>query len=161
MHKIVTLKMYKKEELKFLNTQFWDEFKTFMAKHKSNSGKRINWLNYKTNIDSIYLRLETDKNSVRVCFDIQHKDAEIRSIIWEQMNELKKVLTDEMGSGNWNDKAFNTTLPEFCRISWELNDVHYLNSNDKEKIFLFFEDKLISFDRFYDTYQDILIHLVN
>lgn len=161
MHKIVTLKMYKKEELKFLNTQFWDEFKTFMTKHKSNSGKRINWLNYKTNIDSIYLRLETDKNLVRVCFDIQHKDAEIRSIIWEQMNELKKVLTDEMGSGNWNDKAFNATLPEFCRISWELNDVHYLNSDDKEKIFLFFEDKLISFDRFYDTYQDILIHLVN
>ncbi len=159
--KYFAVRMYTKEEIKLLNTQFWDKFKTFMSKHKSNSDKRINWLNYKTNINSIYLRLETDKDSVRVCFDIQHKDAEIRSIIWEQMIELKKVLTDEMGDGNWNEKAFNSSLPEFCRISWELNDVRYLNSTDKEKIFLFFEDKLVSFDRFYDTYKEILIHLIN
>jgi Domain of unknown function (DUF4268) len=153
--------MYTKEELKALKIQFWEEFKVFMSKHKSVSGKRINWLNYKTKIDSIYFRLETDKNTVRVCFDIQHKDSEIRAIIWEQMVELKKVLTDEMGIGKWNNQAFNSTIPEFCRISWELENVRYLNSSDKEKIFLFFEDKLISFDRFYDTYQDILIHLIN
>ena len=49
--------MYTKEEIKLLNTQFWDEFKSFMSKHKSNSDKRINWLNYKTNIFSKKINL--------------------------------------------------------------------------------------------------------
>jgi hypothetical protein len=153
--------MFSKEEFKIYKTSFWEEFKQHMSKHRSASGRKMNWLQYRTDLKDIYLRLETNKNNVRVCFDIQFKDSEIRSIVWEQMGELKKVLTNEMGEeGNWVEHFHNETINDFCRIYWEKSKMNYLKSTDKSAIFSFFEDKLICFDRFYDVYKEVLINLV-
>ncbi len=153
--------MLSKEELKNYKITFWNEFKTYMSKHRGNSGKRMNWLQYKTDLPDLYFRLETNKNSIRVCFDIQHKDKDIRSIVWEQMGELKQVLINEMEEeGIWNEHHFNEFLPDFCRIYWGKEGLNYLRENDRQAIFEFYEDKLVRFDRFYDTYKDILITLI-
>lgn len=153
--------MLSKEEFKNYKITFWNEFKAHMSKHRGNSGRRMNWLQYRTDLSDIYFRLETDKNAIRVCFDIQYKDEDIRSIIWEQMGELKQVLINEMGEeGIWNEHHFNSFLPDFCRIYWEKEGLNYLRENDRQAIFDFFEDKLVRFDRFYDTYKDILIALI-
>ena len=153
--------MLSKEELKQYKINFWEEFKQQMSKHRSASGRKMNWLQYKTDIKYIFLRLETNKSTVRVCFDIQFKDADIRSIVWEQMGELKKVLTDEMGEeGVWEEHYWNETISDFSIIYWEKTDLNYLNPEKKSAIFDFFEDKLIRFDKFYDIYKDILINLI-
>ena len=153
--------MLSKEELKHYKITFWEEFKQHMSKHRSASGRKMNWLQYKTDIKQIFLRLETNKSNVRVCFDIQFKDAGIRSIVWEQMGELKKVLNDEMKEdGVWEEHFWNDTIDDFCRIYWEKSDLNYLDKNNKQAIFNFFEDKLICFDKFYDVYKDILINLI-
>jgi hypothetical protein len=153
--------MLSKEELKIYKTTFWEEFKTYMFKHKSASGRKMNWLQYRTDLKDVYVRLETNKNSVSFCFDMQFKDPSIREIVWEQMGELKKVLSDEMGeTGIWEEHFWNSTINDFCRIYWEKSDLNYLKLDDRKEIFSFFEDKLICFDRFYDTYKDILINLV-
>ncbi len=153
--------MLSKEEFKSYKIAFWEEFKLYMSKHRSASGRKTNWLQYKTDIKHVFLRLETNKTNVRMCFDIQFKDQVIRSIVWEQMGELKKVLTDEMGeSGIWEEHFWNDTIDDFCRIYWEKEGLNFLNPHDKNAIFLFFEDKLIRFDQFYDTYKDILINLI-
>jgi hypothetical protein len=153
--------MLSKEELKLYKITFWEEFKLHMSKHRSASGRKMNWLQYKTDIKQIFLRLETNKSNVRVCFDIQFKDAGIRSIVWEQMGELKKVLNDEMKEdGVWEEHFWNDTIDDFCRIYWEKSDLNYLDKNNKQAIFNFFEDKLICFDKFYDVYKDILINLI-
>ena len=153
--------MLSKEELKQYKINFWEEFKQQMSKHRSASGRKMNWLQYKTDIKYIFLRLETNKSTVRVCFDIQFKDADIRAIVWEQMGELKKVLTDEMGEeGVWEEHYWNETISDFSRIYWEKTDLNYLNPEKKSAIFDFFEDKSIRFDKFYDVYKDILINLI-
>ena len=153
--------MFSKEEFKIYKTSFWEEFKQHMSKHRSASGRKMNWIQYKTDIKQIFLRLETNKNNVRVCFDIQFKDADIRAIVWEQMGELKKVLTDEMGEeGVWEEHYWNETISDFSRIYWKKTDLNYLNPEKKSAIFDFFEDKLIRFDKFYDVYKDILINLI-
>ena len=153
--------MLSKEELKHYKITFWEEFKQHMSKHRTASGRKMNWLQYKTDIKHIFLRLETNKSTVRVCFDIQFKDQAIREIVWEQMGELKKVLTDEMGEeGIWEEHYWNETISDFSRIYWEKTDLNYLNTEKRKIIFDFFEDKLIRFDKFYDTYKDILINLI-
>ena len=153
--------MLSKEDHKLYKITFWEDFRQYMSKHRSSSGRKINWLQYKTDLKHVFLRLETDKIGIRVCFDIQFKDSDIRAIVWEQLGELKKVLTDEMGEeGVWKEHFWNDTIDEFCRIYWEKKDLNYLNIKDKQKIFDFFEDKLIRFDRFYDIYKDILINLI-
>ena len=154
--------MLSKEEHKLYKITFWDEFKKHMQKHRSASGKKINWLQYRTGLKNIFLRLETDKKGIRICFDIQIKEPSVREIVWEQMGELKKVLRDEMeDEGIWEEHFYNETINDFCRIYWEESSLNYLDLNHRKSIFNFFENKLIRFDRFYDNYKDILINLID
>jgi hypothetical protein len=153
--------MFSKEELKNYNIQFWAEFKQRMGQHRGASGKKVNWLQYRTHLQNVYVRLETINKACKFCFDIQFKDDSIREIVWEQMGELKKLLTSEMGSeGNWIEDYSSGTIKSMCRIEWTLENTNYLTASNKEKIFDFFEDKLLRFDRFYDSYGEILYHLV-
>lgn len=153
--------MLTKEERKEYNTQFWNDFKTYMKKVRSKSEKKVDWLSYPTQVKYIFLRLEATTNYAAVNFDIQPKDEGVRAIIWEQMDELKTVLTLAMNgdSGNWITNEYNQSAGDFSRIQWKLDHVNYYNLNDKEKIFSFFKEKLVGFDDFYSDFSEILILL--
>lgn len=154
--------MLSKEEQREKNTLFWGEFKTRMKKHMSSSGRRINWLTYPTEAKELYLRLHADGKSCSLNFDIQCKDDGVREVIWEQMGELKAVLTAEMlDEGDWIE---NFTTPEgktISRIRWESANLNYFNEGDTRKMYSFLQEKIIAFDRFYQEYKDILIHLLD
>ena len=153
--------MLTKQELKDKNIQFWTDFKSYMSKHKSTTGRRINWINYPTEIKFIFLRLEVDKFGARICFDIQAKDQVVREIIWEQMEELKKVMESSMGEdGSWNYNFSTIEISSFSRIKWELDSVNIFRDSDQVVIFEFLEGKLIAFDEFYQNFKDIIILLV-
>ena len=84
--------MFSKEESRQLNYSFWNGFNEYMSKVRSSNGRKTNWSSYPSDVKSIFIRLEVDSKGARLCFDIQHKDDELRAIIWEQMTELKMVL---------------------------------------------------------------------
>lgn len=152
--------MLSKEELHEKKLLFWTELKHFLAKDKSSNGRRISWLTYPTDIKHIYLRLHVDKKEVALNFDIQYKDKDVRAVFWEQMNELKKVLTNEMSEeGNWIEHCYSEAVPDFCRIQWKKENLNYLKESDKQAIFEFFRTKLLAFDTFYQEYKEILIFL--
>lgn len=153
--------MLTKEERKEKNTQFWSAFKKHMQQHRSSNGRRMNWLTYPTEIKDIYLRLETEKNAVAVNFDIQFKDAGVRAIFWEQMGELKSVLSSEMNGdiGEWIDDCSSATVPIFSRIQWRKEGLNYMIEEQHEAIFSFFEEKLLGFDAFYQEFKEILLFL--
>jgi hypothetical protein len=153
--------MLTKEERKNHNIAFWNDFRIFMKPIQSESEKRINWLNYPTKVKYLFLRLEATTNFVALNFDIQPKDEGIREIIWEQMTELKAVLTHAMNgdAGTWIELEHNSTTGDFSRIQWKLEHVNYYNPSDKEKIFTFYKEKLVGFDDFYSNFSEILILL--
>lgn len=153
--------MFSKEEQKKLNAAFWTKFKEQAGVNKGVSGKRINWVNYPTHLKQLYIRLHADTVIARFSIDIQAKDQGIRSIIWEQMTELKKVMEEEMNTkGLWEETAYNSANQLISRISWTLEDVNMYVKEDQDKIFNFFIPLLVGFDKFYTTYDDILIGLV-
>lgn len=153
--------MLNKGELKERNIQFWSDFKEYMRPAISSNGRRINWLSYPTGVKFLYLRMECDKVGARLNFDIQAKDPAIREIVWEQMEELKKVLTDSMGdSGEWIFDFSTPDVESFCRITWELKNVNFFVEADHPEIFKFLKEKIIAFDEFYQNYKDILIQLI-
>lgn len=154
--------MYTREELKSIRTAFWNDFKSYMSKHKSSNGRRMNWLNYPSEVPFIFIRLDADAKGARFLFDIQAKDEGVRAIIWEQMYELKNVLEAEMGTeGVWQENCSSPAVAQFNRISWERNDLNFFNPDDKKAIFAFFEDRLVHFDVFYQDFKDILTNLAN
>ncbi len=152
--------MLSKEALKEKNTAFWTAFKHFMSKTRSANGRKMAWLSYPTDIRHIYLRLHVTHKEVALRFDIQYRDPAIREVFWEQMNELKKVLTDAMGEeGDWQEHCSSESVPDFCRIEWKREGLNYLNDSDQPAIFEFLKEKLVAFDSFYQEFKDILVFL--
>lgn len=153
--------VFTKEEKKAIHAEYWGRFKDYVSSKRSSEGRRINWLNYPTRLKEIYIRLDVNQERARFSIDIQTKDEGIRSIIWEQFEELKKVLETEMEiPGNWTETSFNTAGQEISSIYWELEGVDIYNPDDEQKVFQFFKQHLSRFDRFYNVYKDILIELI-
>ncbi|MBP5983845.1 MAG: DUF4268 domain-containing protein, partial [Fluviicola sp.] len=73
--------MFSKEELKQYKTDFWIAFKKRMQDKRSSNGRRINWLNYPSEIPYIFIRLDATAKEARFMIDIQPKDDGIRAII--------------------------------------------------------------------------------
>ncbi len=154
--------MLPKAERKERNELFWTEFKTVMRKRMSSSGKRINWINYPTQVKNTYVRLIADGKLTAVCYDIQFKDEGIRCLFWEQLSELKKVLESKMKfPTKWTEHHLTIEGHVISRISWELEGVDFYKDEDWEKIHLFFKERLIEFDEFYQEFNEILISLVD
>lgn len=154
--------MLSKTEQKEKNSLFWGAFKTRMKKHMSSTGRRINWLNYPTEAKELYLRLHADGKSCAVYFDIQCKDEGVREVIWEQMGEMKAVLIAEMtDEGEWIENYATPYGRLISRIQWVRTDLNYFKEEDIPRIYDFLKEKLIAFDRFYQEYKDILLHLLD
>lgn len=154
--------MLSKTEQKEKNSIFWGAFKVKMKKHMSSTGRRINWLNYPTEARELYLRLHADGRSCSVNFDIQSKDDGVRELVWEQMGELKAVLLAEIkDEGEWIEHYVMPDNRTISRIKWERTDLNYFNEEDIPGIHDFLKEKIIAFDRFYQEYKDILLHLLD
>ena len=153
-------KMFSKEEARQINYTFWNGFSEYMSKTRSSNGRKINWLNYPSDVKSIYIRLEADLKGVRINLDIQHKDDELRALIWEQMTELKVVLEDiTCSKPTWNENYYYLNKQYISRIYWEENTLNFYKSQDREMIYIFLKNKLIKFDLFYQEYKEILMSL--
>ena len=152
--------MISKEARKERNTLFWTSFQKEMRNFKSSNGRGINWINYPTDVKDLYVRLETDGKTTKFCFDVQPKDDGIRSILWEQMTELKKVMEDQTGEATaWNEFDREFAGRTISRVHWEKGGLNFYNDDDFTEIKLFLREKLIAFDIFYQEYKEILIAL--
>lgn len=153
--------MLAKEARKERNEMFWSGFKEYMRGTLSSTGKRVNWLNYKTEVQDTYLRLVCDGKITSVCYDIQFKDAGIKAIFWEQLGELKKVLEAFIQQKTIWEENFATKEGHLIgRISWTIENLNFYNDEDWDEIYAFFKARLKEFDLFYQEYKDILITLM-
>jgi hypothetical protein len=153
--------MLNKQERKQHNEYFWAAFQKYMKPFKSSNGRRINWINYPSDIPHIFVRMEVDTEGARLCFDVQFKDSDVRSIVWEQLLELKVVLEEEMQHPtNWEQNKVLSDGRTINRISWELKPVNYLLLDDHALILNFLQKRLLEFDRFYQEFKDVLILLI-
>ena len=154
--------MFSKEEARQLNYTFWNGFQELMSKNRSTNGRKINWLNYPSDVKYIFIRLEVDSKGARLCFDIQPKDDAIRAIIWEQMTELKMVMEDlTVEKPVWMEEYYYLNKQYISRIVWEDKSLNFYNSDHKEAIYRFLQERLVKFDLFYQEYKEILIALAH
>lgn len=154
--------MLSKDERKVWNEAFWAGFKAHMRACLSSSKKRVNWLNYPTQVKNTYLRLVCDGKQVAICYDVQFKDPGIQAIFWEQLTELKVVLEGRMSiATTWDSHFVNNEGQTIGRIYWALQGANFYDQQDWPKIYSFFKKHLQEFDVFYQEFNDILITLVD
>jgi hypothetical protein len=154
--------MFSKEESRQLNLAFWNGFQDYISKNRSSNGRKINWLNYPSDIKSIFIRLEVDSKGARLCFDLQSKDDDIRALLFEQMSELKVVLEDiTIEKPTWIENHYYLNKQYISRIVWENNLLNFYKSEHRDLIYTFLAERLLKFDLFYQEYKEILIALAN
>ena len=152
--------MLSKEERKQRNSDFWNVFRKRMRSFRSTNGRTINWVTYPSDVRYIFIRMEVDGRCAKLCLDIQSKDEGVRSILWEQMTELKNVLESAINwETQWMEHFTGQNGQLISRISWEKEGVNFYKDEDWPEIMKFLEERIIEFDEFYQEFKDILIAL--
>ena len=127
-----------------------------MGKNKSLSNKKINWLNYQSNVKNILIRLDTNKQMAAVIIDIQHKDEEVRYLFYEQFIELKTVFNSICGDHwQWIKESKNEAGNDCSRITATISNVNIFEKSSWPKIFNFYEKNLINLDSFWNEFSDL------
>lgn len=154
--------MFSKEERKIINTTFWGNVKKALNKIPDAEGRFIQWLNYPLKLKDGFLRLTVDNQKAVISLDIQSSDEGVRALIWEQLEELRKVMESEVTyPAVWDKNAVNNAGQNISQIRWELDNVSLYESKDEDKIINFFSTTLKQFDAFYSEFGDVLKNLVN
>ncbi len=152
--------MYGKEEAQKLRKEFWTAFGIFMQKHRPYLGNKTRWVNYRTGIRHMYFRLKADNRSATVSIELQHKDPEIRALYWEQLNELKTVLTDSLPDDyTWDEQQYNDAGMPVCAVFSTINHVNIYDKNTWKEIFEFFERNMLALDEFWHEFKPIFKQL--
>ncbi|MBF9222964.1 DUF4268 domain-containing protein [Hymenobacter ruricola] len=146
--------MYSKAEATQLRQAFWTAFGQYMAPVPSAEGETTNWINYKTGIKHLYFRMQADNRRAYVAIEMNHPDAGIRELFFEQFRELKTVLHETLGEEwVWDPDMIDAQgLPLSC-IYTDLSPVNVFNRDDWPKLISFFKPRIIALDAFWADAQ--------
>jgi len=148
--------MFSREEKKELNTTFFKRFKHHMSPHRITGGGGGRWEAYKTGVKGLYFRMLTTPE-IGLAIDLQYKDEDIRQFIFDQFEELAKLLENE-----WVETPVlhrNYTLDNgltISRIEIKLEGAYFYDKKQWPEIMSWYEEKLLGLDRFWETAGDIV-----
>lgn len=150
--------MYSRQEASQIRQQFYTRLGQYMAPILSASGERQNWLNYKTGIRHIYIRMDTPNRGASIGFTLAHPDRAIRLEQFEKFSQVKALLQSAAEvlpepvelNWNWERETFNETGQVISRIYEALPGKSVLNQNDWPDLISFFKPRLITLDQFWN-----------
>lgn len=154
--------MFKKEELKLIRTEFWEKFRVVMDKERSATGKRKNWLHYRSNVKDLYFRLDFTANEAFLAIDVQMKDEGVRDIVWEQFMETKMLLENMIGNELVCLPSYSIDANTLVhRMKWTLEGVSLFNEHDHDLAVSFLKEKIKGLDEFWAEFFELFYALCN
>jgi len=147
--------MWSKEEARNRNIRFYTNFGVYMKKHSAEYSEKIRWVNYRTGLNSVRFKLETFKNSSKVCIDVVNKDRGVREVFFEQFEEFKTLLSNSMDKLDWVKEYRVDTGIYITRIYAELKGPSINEESDWGEIYKFFEKNILALHEFWKISQDV------
>lgn len=142
--------MYSKEEARNLKETFWTTFGQYMSAVPSADGDRINWVNYKTGIKHLHLRMNATNKEASIYIEISHPDDSIRQLIFEQFLELKRIFQDTVGEEwEWDEVYYDEYGKKTSRISTSITKKSIFNKAHWPDLISFFKPHIIALDEFW------------
>ena len=93
--------MYSKQEASQLRQEFWTAFGQYLQPIPSAEGEKVSWINYKTGEKGIQFRMFADNKTAFIAIELNHKDAGLQEIYFEQFRQLQSLLEQETDE-EWN-----------------------------------------------------------
>ncbi len=140
--------MFSRAESKQLRQDFWIAFgKSYPRK----------WILYNTKIKGLSLKFHFDLKKAMVSIDIDSNDLAHRMALWEKLLSLKSILIEDfLSDAEFHDSLVLDNQKEISRIFVKKERVSIHNKNTWQETMVFLKEKMDFFERFFETYQDIL-----
>ena len=152
--------MFTQDEKKDLTKRFWQDLAERLKVAGKMKGRNIDWMNYPNKINHLYFRMEANLEVVRFCVDIQFLDAGLREVYFEQFEEFKVMLTEQMPHPlTWLKSFEHPNSKTIARIYCELEGVNIYNEKDWSKSHQFLEDAFLAFDDFWQDFGEVFRNL--
>jgi len=153
--------MITKEEKARLKAQFIQNLENETSLHRNAHRKNMNWLQYRTGLKDIYLRLEIFEDQVTLCFDFQHRNDGIRNLMFEQLTEMRAMLNG-MSPGEWDwegEVPHPVTGLKITRISRTPQNLSLYEEKDHSAIVKELTAYYRAFDKFWFEAKDVFAFL--
>ena len=141
--------MFSKEESAKLRKEFWTSFgKSFPRK----------WILYNTQIKDFSFKFVANHKQAMVCLDIESYDKVKNQLLFDQILELKSILTEDYLPDVIFDELYvleNGKIIHriYVKYNGEFN-IH--NKNNWHGAYLFFNEAMYQFEEFYENFEDFI-----
>ena len=141
--------MFSKEEALQLRKEFWTSFgKSFPRK----------WVLYHTKIKDFSFKFVADKKQALVCLDIESTYKSKNELLFDQLLELKTILTEDYLPDVIFDELYlldNGKMIHRIYVPYK-GDFNIHDKNTWQNVFIFFKEAMHQFEEFYETYEDFI-----
>lgn len=145
--------MWSKEEIKQLRIDFWNGFKRYCSKHKIYR----KWVLTGVKIKSTQLKFYADEEKALVLFQIDHKSDLRRYEVFECFMSYRKLMAADCGEDlKWEEDYRGLGERPVSAIYFELLGVNIYHSEDWERIYSFFAEKMPLLEEAYWEYRDLI-----
>jgi hypothetical protein len=143
--------MFSREEASRIRHEFWTTFGRYMSPIPSSEGLKINWVNYHTGLKDVFFRMDAGKKSAVISISLEHADAELQQLYFEQFLEMKDILHAMLGEEwQWQLHA-QVDGKVISRIYEELPNVSVFNRDYWPELISFFKPRIIALDSFWEN----------
>lgn len=144
--------MYSKEEAAQIKQEFWTSYGKYMSPVLSSEGLKQNWINYNTGIKHLFFRTLAERKRIYVGIQILHKDASMRSLIFEQFTQLKNILEEFTNEKwIWEENVTDDFGNAYSHIYIKNTNYTLFRKEDWPEIISFFKPRIIALDEFWNT----------
>ncbi|CAM4154016.1 DUF4268 domain-containing protein [Flavobacterium antarcticum] len=140
--------MFSKADSQKIKREFWIEFAQVYPRK---------WMLYDTKIKDFSFKFYVDNKKAQVTLDIEPRDEQKRKIYFEKIESLKQILFDDFMKNAIFERHFHLeTGKEISKIWVEKTGISVFNKNTWPEIFVFFNEKMDAFERFFEEYKDYI-----
>ncbi len=140
---------------KRMREAFWTKFGQYMALQASASGERVNWINYKTGVRQVQLRMEVNDKFACIVILLAESDPAKLLHIFNQFLADKNIL-DACAETAWQVGTLSNTEAKPVGVLFqELHGVNINLQSDWPAIISFLKPLLVCFDLFWNRQKDL------
>jgi hypothetical protein len=147
--------MYTRLEARLIKQKFWTSLGQYMKPVPSASQEKVNWLNYKTGVKDVYIRMHAANNMAAIGIEITHTDSEMQHWYFEHLQALRSILESHTGeTWLWQPQCYDDAGKIISRVQTTLEGANLMKQEDWPVLIAFFKPRLIALDAFWWEVKD-------
>ncbi|MFK8045543.1 MAG: DUF4268 domain-containing protein [Crocinitomicaceae bacterium] len=131
-----------------------------LASAGKKQGRNIDWMNYPNKLNQLYFRMEVDTECAKFCVDIQYRNEGVREVFFEQFEEFKLKLTQNMPHElTWLKSFEHSNKKTIARIYSQVDSVSVYDEKTWLVAHQFLEENFMAFDQFWQEFGEVFRNL--